>query len=104
MGWLPFESPIAAKGEELILKYNPKWTGYGDTRKPVWIPEQYNKYFDITFQKVSDINVTFTRDGWNGRMKSCRSMAEESIKAWEKEHRQMLLDCAGEEWRHVYSE
>lgn len=27
MGWLPYEDEIAGKSEDLILKYNPKWTG-----------------------------------------------------------------------------
>ena len=26
MGWLPLEDEIAGKSEEIILKYNPKWT------------------------------------------------------------------------------
>lgn len=37
----------AGKSEELILKYNPKWTGCGDTVHPVWVPEEYLDYFKI---------------------------------------------------------
>ena len=33
MGWLPYEDETAGKSEEIILKYNPEWTGFGDTRK-----------------------------------------------------------------------
>ena len=43
MGWLPFEDKIAGKSEEIILKYNPKWTGCGDTVHPVWVPDEHWK-------------------------------------------------------------
>ena len=39
MAWLPFEDPIAGKSEELVLKYSPDWTGAGETRHPIWIPD-----------------------------------------------------------------
>ena len=32
MAWLPEEDPIAGASEELVLKYNPSWTGKGETR------------------------------------------------------------------------
>ncbi len=100
MGWLPFESEVAGKSEEIILKYNPSWTGKGDTRKHVWVPDEYLEFFDITFQKEFDVNVSFTKEGWHGRMKACRgvgaSMPEETLKLWEADHKKMLDEISGE--------
>lgn len=100
MGWLPFEDRIAGKSEEIILKYNPSWTGKGDTRKNVWIPDEYNELFDITYQDYFDVDVPFTREGWHGRMRACRgveaSMTSEVLEKWDAEHKQMLMSEAEE--------
>ena len=90
MAWLPEESEIARKSEELVLKYNPSWSGGHMTRYQPdasqcgdsFIPENI-----LTF----DLPVTFTRESWHGRMKACRgigasSLKEEEIAAWEQEH------------------
>ena len=55
MGWLPYEDEIAGKSENLILKYNPEWTGCGDTVHPVWVPEEYLDYFVV--EKQEEIRV-----------------------------------------------
>ena len=47
MAWLPFEDEIAGKSEEIVLKYNPKWSGCGETRHPIFIPDVMKEYFDI---------------------------------------------------------
>ena len=51
MAWLPFEDKIAGKSEEIILKYNPTWSGCGETRKPMWVPDEYLEYFNITHRE-----------------------------------------------------
>jgi SAM-dependent methyltransferase len=85
MAWLPFEDVIAGKSEELILKYNPEWTGSGETRKHVLVPEEYLEFFDITLQEEFDVKVSFTRESWHGRMRACRgvgaSMSEDVLKS-----------------------
>lgn len=94
MGWLPFEDALAWKSEEIILKYNPDWTGCKDTRKHVWVPEEYLSYFDITLQEEFDVNIPFTRASWHGRMRACRgvgaSMSQDNLQKWEQEHWAML--------------
>ena len=44
------------------------------------------------------MDVTFTRDGWHGRMRACRgvgaAMNEAQIKAWDEEHWNMMLENA----------
>lgn len=94
MAWLPDEDKIAGDSERLVLRYNPKWTGGGYTRQPVFVPEIAKEYFDIEHAEDYDLMVPFTRESWNGRMKACRgvgaSLSEEEISAWEHEHMEML--------------
>ena len=95
MNWLPFEDEIAKKSEELVLKYNPSWSGCGETFHPLAIPEEYNEYFDIDNTLQFRIPVAFTRETWNGRIKACRGIGasqlnEQEKEQWEKEHLLML--------------
>ena len=95
MNWLPFEDEIAGKTEELVLKYNPEWSGKGETVHPLAIPDEYLEYFDIEQTGEYLLPVRFSRDSWNGRIKACRgigasSLTEEQKAEWEKEHLEML--------------
>ena len=47
MAWLPYEDRIAGASEELVLKYSPKWSGAGETRHPIWIPDIAYEYFEL---------------------------------------------------------
>lgn len=98
MAWLPFEDTIAGSSEDLILKYNPVWTGCKEKRHPIVVPEIYSDYFTITEQEVFDVYVPFTRESWNGRIKSCRgidaSLSDEEIENFDKEHRNLLNKIA----------
>ncbi|MCQ2522346.1 MAG: class I SAM-dependent methyltransferase [Lachnospiraceae bacterium] len=106
MGWLPFEDEIAAKSEELILKYNPSWTGCGDTRHHVWVPDEYLEYFDVSLQEEFDAKVPFTRESWHGRMRACRgveaSMTEDILSKWDAEHKAMLEEYAEESFEILH--
>ncbi|MGN0604426.1 MAG: class I SAM-dependent methyltransferase [Oscillospiraceae bacterium] len=98
MGWLPFEDKIAGASEELVLKYNPKWTGRGDVRNEISVPKVYNGYFQKLHSEVFDVKVPFTRESWNGRIKACRgigaSLSEDEIAAFEREHLALLENTA----------
>ncbi|MGN0632750.1 MAG: class I SAM-dependent methyltransferase [Oscillospiraceae bacterium] len=100
MGWLPFEDIIAKKSEEIILKYNPDWSGHSDTVHGVWVPDEYKEYFDIELEKQFKTDVPFTRESWHGRMRACRgvgaSMTQQELGLWDDEHRKMLESCAPE--------
>lgn len=91
MAWIPAESEIATKTEELVLKYNPDWTGGGWKRNAVTMPDWATPYFELEDALGFDVQVTFTRDSWNGRVKTCRgigasSLTQEQIAQWEQEH------------------
>ncbi len=106
MAWLPFEDMIAGKSEDLILKYNPAWTGCKERRHPISIPDVYGTYFTMESEKVFDIQVPFTRESWNGRMKACRgigaSLSEEEVESFETEHRALLKEIAPEEFNILH--
>lgn len=95
MAWLPEESPIAAKTEELVLRYNPSWTGAHMTRALPEIPEESKELFDVEERFGFDLDIPFTRETWNGRIRACRgigasSLPEEEIARFEEEHRAFL--------------
>ena len=100
MAWLPFEDEIAGKSEELVLKYSPNWSGAGETRHPIWIPEDAYDYFEMLEHEEYDLMVPFTRETWNGRMRACRgvgaSLSQEELKSWDAEHRRLLDQIAPE--------
>ncbi len=102
MAWLPFEDPIAGASEELVLKYNPKWSGAGETRKPIGIPDIVLESFVLVEHEEYDLQIPFTRESWNGRMKACRgvgaSLPEGEIAKWEAEHLKMLAAQAPNEF------
>ena len=91
MAWLPFEDPIAGKSEELVLKYNPCWSGAGERIHPIEIPEEYFPRFCLEDHEEMELMIPFTRETWHGRMRSCRgtaaSLSLEDLEKWDREHR-----------------
>lgn len=106
MAWLPFEDKIAAASEELVLKYNPGWTGAKEIRRPVWLPDEAFGYFELEEQEQYDVMVPFTRESWHGRMRSCRgvgaSLSASELENWDKEHRLLLNKIAPEEFEILH--
>lgn len=102
MEWLPFEDDIARQSEELVLKYNAKWGGAGAVMQPIEIPELYYEQFKLVYSEEYRLDVRFTRESWNGRMKACRgvgaSLSEEQIRNWEAEHKALLERIAPPEF------
>lgn len=102
MAWVPADDAIARASEELVLKYNPSWTGAGYERKPVFVPETAERYFEYEHREEYDLSVPFTRESWNGRMKACRgvgaSLTPDETAAWEREHMEMLEKSAPAEF------
>ena len=94
MVWLPYEDPIAGKSEALVLKYSPNWSGAGETRHPIPIPDLAGEYFVMEDHEEYDLMVPFTRETWHGRMKACRgigaSLSDPELAEWDAEHRALL--------------
>jgi SAM-dependent methyltransferase len=106
MSWLPFEDKIAAASENLILKYNPAWTGGRETRHPNWVPDVAYEYFELEEHEEYDLKVPFTRESWHGRMRACRgvgaSLSPDEIAKWDKEHRELLESIAPESFEVLH--
>ena len=100
MAWLPYEDKIAGASEELVLKYSPKWSGAGETRHPIWIPDVAYEYFEMEDHEEYDLMVPFAKESWHGRMRACRgvgaSLSEEELARWDREHRELLDRIAPE--------
>lgn len=102
MAWLPGEDPIARASEELVLRYNPVWSGTGEIRRPIAIPEEAKGLFAIEASALFDLRVPFTRESWAGRIRACRgigaSLCPEEIAAFERDHQALLRQTAPEEF------
>ncbi len=95
MAWLPDESEIARKSEDLVLKYNPAWTGANMQRSIPTLPKEGIDLFTVENAIGFDIDIPFTRETWHGRMVACRgigasSLSEAEIAEFEKEHKAFL--------------
>lgn len=106
MAWLPDESQIAKQSEALVLKYNPSWTGGNMKRYNLGAPEWSQDLFDVEHKITFDINVSFTRETWNGRIKACRgigaSLDDAAVEAFEKEHNKLLEEIAPEQFNILH--
>ncbi len=102
MAWLPYEDRIAGMSEELVLKYNPKWSGAGETRHPICIPDTVYEHFEMVDHEEYDLMVPFTKESWHGRMRACRgvgaSLSKEELEKWDSEHRKLLDETAPEQF------
>lgn len=109
MAWLPFEDELANKSEQLILKYNPKWTGHSFKSSPVEIPKEYLTDFKVVSNEVTICDIPFTKESWTGRMKACRgigaSLFPEKISCFENELLNMLDKNTDENFtiKHSYA-
>ncbi|MDE6788530.1 MAG: methyltransferase domain-containing protein [Ruminococcus sp.] len=106
MAWLPFEDKIAGESEKLVLKYNPEWSGAGETVHQIAIPDCYNEKFSLVYHEEYPIKVHFTRESWHGRIKACRgigaSLTKTEIALWEKEHKKLLAEIAPDKFEVLH--
>lgn len=102
MEWLAEEDPIANASEQLVLQFNPAWTGAGERRHPIVPPEEALSVFEVTEQAIFDLPVHFTRESWHGRMRACRgvgaSLPPEQLAQWNAEHSALLERIAPQEF------
>ena len=91
MAWLPYESEIALRSEQLVLRYNPDWTGGGMRQESPEPPSEAAKWFDCLHCESFSLAVPFTRESWHGRLIACRGIGasglpQEQIKAFRQAH------------------
>lgn len=102
MAWLPYEDKIAGASEDLVLKYSPNWSGAGEVKKPIHIPDAMYNYFDLVSHEEYDLAIPFTRDTWHGRVRACRgvgaSLNQAELESWDQEHRMLLSEIAADKF------
>lgn len=106
LSWLPFEDPIVAATEELVLKHNPEWTGGGWRGNSVeaekWSIDEFQVLQRIDYKE----KLPFTVASWCGRIRACRgigaTLSPEEVVAFDKEHAAMLRKIAGEEFEILH--
>lgn len=106
MGWLSEESKIARESEKLVLSYNPLWSGTGGTRQKIEVPNEAYNVFNVEDSFIFDLNIPFTRESWNGRIKACRgigaSLNDEEIQNFEVEHKALLNQIAPQQFHILH--
>lgn len=94
MAWLPNKCEITKMSLDSVHKANPDWNGGQTYECPLAFNDFTYSIFDLAFHKEVYVDVPFTRESWNGRVKACRgigaSLSPEKIAEWEKEHMNML--------------
>ncbi len=104
--WLPRVDPIARASEELVLRFNPAWSGAdysGDIPpQPPWSKQA----FTVAAMFYYDVPVPFTRESWRGRLRACRgigaTLPPEQVEAFDREHDKMLAAITGERFTIVH--
>lgn len=69
--WIPTDRNIVSKTEELILSYNPSWTGAGGTGVyPGWLTQAAMGGFTDIETFTFDLNLTYSQEAWRGRIRA----------------------------------
>ena len=106
MIWLPYEDIVAKKTEELILKYNPKWSGAGFTDKKDPIPEWSKSDFYLKSFHKFKMEIPFTHRSWRGRIRACRgigaSLPKEEIIKFDNELSNLLKNIVPEKFNILH--
>lgn len=93
-GWLPRQDRIARASEELVLRYNPKWTGADWAGQIPFMPAWAEGHFELRGMFVFDEPIPFTRESWRGRIRACRgvgaTLAADQIEQLDREHEALL--------------
>lgn len=74
MDWLPFQDPVIAEMERLVLRYNPRWNGCGFEKYRYSYPSWADGRFDIDTIHSYNVELSFDKDAWLGRVLTCRGV------------------------------
>ncbi|WP_243385335.1 class I SAM-dependent methyltransferase [Bacillus kexueae] len=95
LDWLPLKDNIVMKTEELILSYNPNWTGAGGTGVyPDWLTQVANGGFKNIETFTFDLDITYSQEAWRGRIRASAgvgaSLDKETVKAFDHDLKILL--------------
>jgi SAM-dependent methyltransferase len=93
VSWLA-DDPVARATEDLVLRFNPGWTGARWDGRVELCPGWAGAGVDFVGGFVYDEAIPFTRETWRGRIRACRgvgaSLAEAEVAAFDREHADLL--------------
>ena len=73
--YLPMESPIAKRTEDLVLKHNPSWPlGGTEGRSRRSVRDLEGAGFEDVLEDEYDEIVAFSHEGWRGRIRACNGV------------------------------
>ena len=94
MDWLPYEDDIIAEMENLVLRYNPDWSGKGFKKFDYSFPEWADNMFELERVESYNTVLEFSKEAWLGRIKSCRgvgaSLSAGRVAEFENDYRKIL--------------
>jgi hypothetical protein len=98
--WLPRLDDIARRSEELVLQFNPQWSGANWSGVIAPFPKWAEDVFDLTAMFYYEEPIPFTRDSWCGRIRACRgigaTLSPAEVDAFDAAHRELLRRSVGE--------
>lgn len=98
--WLPRLDDIARRSEQLVLQFNPKWSGADWSGVIPPCPKWAEDVFDVTAMFYYDEPIPFTREGWRGRIRACRgigaTLSPGEVETFDKAHQELLRRTAPE--------
>jgi ubiquinone/menaquinone biosynthesis C-methylase UbiE len=106
MAWLPFEDRVAKAAEDLVLKYNPSWTGAGYRGGVQALPERSKRYFLLRETREYDEKIPFDFESWMGRIRACRGVSAalppEKVAEFDAEHEKLLRSLTMEPFKILH--
>ena len=99
-GWLPRRDDVARASEQLVLQYNPKWSGADMSGELPFMPGWAEADFRLHATFVFDEAIPFTRESWRGRFRACRgigaTLTPEQVAAFDRDHDALLRQITPE--------
>ncbi|MFN0021220.1 MAG: class I SAM-dependent methyltransferase [Pirellulaceae bacterium] len=96
--WLPRQDEIARMSEQLVLDFNPEWSGADWAGVIPPCPNWASSTFDVTAMFYYDELIPFTRESWRGRIRACRgigaTLSTNEVEAFDAAHEGLLRRIA----------
>lgn len=100
MDWLPYEDVIVKEMEELVLAYNPSWSGCKFKEFRYTYPKWVANRFEIETIHSYKEYLPFEKDAWQGRIRTCRgigaSLSSEKIEEFDNAYKEILKKYPGD--------
>jgi len=98
--WLPRQDRIARASEQLVLEFNPDWSGADWKGVVPPSPKWAESVFDVRAMFYYDEPIPFTRETWRGRIRACRgigaTLTASEVAVFDAAHEALLVDIAPE--------